>query len=230
MNLKDASDSNVRGCGRFEKESMLEHLKLPVGDEGRWGELCVVPGARGVIVFAHCNGHARESLRSAQVANRFQQCGFGTLVFDLLTARELDDPHRPADIALLTARLEQAIDALPEALHGLPLGLFGSGTGSAAALTFAAQHPLRVAAVVSRGGRPDLASDVLASVASPTLLIVGALDTDVADLNRRALAQITCERRIELVARATHLFLEAGALDTVALRACDWFAAHLSRR
>jgi putative phosphoribosyl transferase len=208
---------------------MLELSRISVGPADRWGELCVIPGGPGLVVFAHCNGNARESQRSLQVARRLQQRELSTLVFDLLSPRELDDAYNPTDVTLLTARLQDALAALPEPVRGLPLGLFGSGSGAAAALAFAAQHPGRVAAIVSRGGRPDLAGDALAAVTTPTMLIVGALDTDVLELNRRACAQLTCERCIELVPRATHLFLEAGALDTVALRAADWFVAHLRR-
>ena len=208
---------------------MLEHSRIGVGDPDRGGDLCLVPNARGLVVFAHCDGNAGESRRSRDLARWLQQRELSTLVFDLLTPREREDPEAPYDIDRLAQRLLAALDALPATPRAEPVGLFGSGTGTAAALVVAAYHRDRVAAVVSRGGRPELANHVLHLVKAPTLLIVGAADASAIEPNRRAYAQLRCERRIELVPRATHLFLEAGTLQTVALRAGDWFVAHLRR-
>jgi pimeloyl-ACP methyl ester carboxylesterase len=149
------------------------------------------------------------------------------LLFDLLTAQEAEDRDQVFNIDLLAQRVMQSLDALPPPLRELPIGLFGASTGAAAALMAAAQRPDEVEAVVSRGGRPDLAGDALRHVRAATLLIVGGADTEVLALNRRAYAQLTCEKRIEVVPRATHLFEEAGALEVVADSAAEWFAAHL---
>ena len=210
---------------------MLAHSRITVGGPDRRGELVTVSsGEQGLVVFAHANGNSQNSRRSQELARRLQQRQISTLVFDLLTPREAEDITQVFDIARLTQRLTQAIDALPTLWLDRPIGLFGSGTGAAAALVMAADHPKRVRAVVSRGGRPDLAGDALDAVRAPTLLIVGAADVEVRELNRWAYQQLQCEKRIEVVPRATHLFLEAGALDMVAERASDWFGTHLDPR
>lgn len=209
---------------------MLVSSKIAVGGAERQGDLCMVSGAQGLVLFTHTNGSSHTSHRSLELARRLQQCELSTLVFDLLSAREADDSAKVYDIDLLTQRVLQALDALPPPLHDLPLGLCGSGTGAAAALvaeTHLAQG--KVLALVSRGGRPDLAGSALGEVRAPTLLIVGAADTEVLELNRQAYAKLRCEKRIEVVPRATHLFLEAGTLDSVAHRAGDWFGTHLRR-
>jgi pimeloyl-ACP methyl ester carboxylesterase len=162
-----------------------------------------------------------------QVAQTLQHRGLSTLLFDLLTPTEADNRANVFDIGLLSQRVLEAIDALPADMRGLPLGLFGASTGAAAALAAAAERPREVQAVVSRGGRPDLAREALPRVRAATLLIVGGADTEVLQLNREAYKLLACEKRIDLVPRATHLFQEAGTLETVAELARDWFLAHL---
>jgi putative phosphoribosyl transferase len=198
-------------------------------------DLVVPAGAAGVVVFAHGSGSSRHSPRNRRVAARLQEAGFGTLLADLLTPGEdaLDQRTRELrfDIGLLARRLEAAtawVRAEPSLQH-LPVGYFGASTGAAAALVAAADQPEGVGAVVSRGGRPDLAGDRLAAIAAPTLLIVGGADTTVLDLNRRAAARMRGEVAIEVVPGATHLFEEPGALDAVADLAARWFTHHLAR-
>jgi pimeloyl-ACP methyl ester carboxylesterase len=154
-----------------------------------------------------------------------------TLLFDLLTPEEAADRRNVFDIPLLATRLEQALDWIgdDQATAALPVGLFGASTGAAAAMTAAARRPEIVSAVVSRGGRPDLAADALGYVIAPTLLIVGGLDEVVIELNRRAFEQLSCPKRLEIVPGAGHLFEEAGALDKVIALATAWFAEHLEK-
>lgn len=197
----------------------LEDATLP-------GSLALPPGARGVIVFAHGSGSTRHSPRNRAVAATLQAAGFGTLLFDLLSEDEdAADPSARFDIPRLATRLQQAIAWLARESDAgsLPVGLFGASTGAAAALVAAAALPERVAAVVSRGGRPDLAMDALPDVRAPTLLIVGGRDTEVLGLNRQALARLRCPKALEVVPGATHLFEETGALDRVAALAAGWF-------
>jgi pimeloyl-ACP methyl ester carboxylesterase len=182
---------------------------------------------RGLVVFAHGSGSSRLSRRNMLVAHSLQARGLGTLLFDLLTLQEAEDRANVFDIDLLARRVLEALDAVHAGDRVLPMGLFGASTGAAAALVAAARRPLDVQAVVSRGGRPDLAGDALARVRAPTLLIVGAADTDVVALNRGAMQQLRCTKRLDLVPRATHLFEEAGALEEVARLAGDWFEEHL---
>jgi pimeloyl-ACP methyl ester carboxylesterase len=196
------------------------------------GTLEVPPGARGIVLFAHGSGSGRFSVRNRHVAARLRERGLGTLLFDLLTAAEervdaVTREHR-FDIPLLAERLLAASAALGR-LPSLPraLGYFGASTGAAAALIAAAAEPRRVRAVVSRGGRPDLAGPSLARVRAPTLLIVGGADEDVLELNRRALAELRCAKRLAIVPHATHLFEEPGALDVVVDHAADWFVRYL---
>jgi predicted phosphoribosyltransferase/dienelactone hydrolase len=189
------------------------------------GTLTLPPGARGVVLFAHGSGSSRHSPRNRAVAEALQQAGLATLLFDLLTPAEEADRSLVFDIPLLGGRLAAASAWLrrdPAGAPGLPVGYFGASTGAGAALWAAADDP-GVAAVVSRGGRPDLAGPRLGEVAAPTLLIVGSRDPMVADLNREAQAAMRAECRLEVVAGATHLFEEPGTLDQVARLARDWF-------
>ncbi|RME70068.1 MAG: hypothetical protein D6776_12190 [Planctomycetota bacterium] len=197
------------------------------------GELAVPPGARGLVVFAHGSGSSRHSPRNRFVARHLQAVGLGTLLFDLLTPAEervdLVTREFRFDIPLLARRLVGAVAWVgdqPE-LQGLALGCFGASTGAAAALIAAAAAPDRVAAVVSRGGRVDLAGEALERVEAPTLMIVGERDTIVLDLNRQAYARMHCEREIAIVPGASHLFEEPGALEQVADLAAAWFLRHL---
>jgi len=197
------------------------------------GDLVVPPAARGIIAFAHGSGSGRLSPRNRQVAAGLHAGGFATLLLDLLSEREarVDDVtrHLRFDVALLGRRLVSAISWLGEegATVALPLGLYGASTGAAAALTAAAQAPGRVAAVVSRGGRPDLAGYALAYVRAPTLLIVGERDTQVIVLNERAQRAMKALSRLTIVPEAGHLFEEPGALEAVVALTRNWFAKHL---
>jgi putative phosphoribosyl transferase len=193
------------------------------------GHAAVPADARGVVLFAHGSGSSRHSSRNRYVATVLQDGGLGTLLFDLLTPAE--EAHRASvfDIDLLASRLAGATDWLrtqPWA-RGLPVGYFGASTGAAAALAAAAKRPGEVAAVVSRGGRPDLAIPVLEGVEAPTLLIVGSRDEVVLELNRRAQRYLRCESHLSVVPNATHLFEEPGTLAQAARLARDWFLAHL---
>jgi len=207
---------------------MLNHSRIIIGAQGLEGDLCTVEPARGVVAFAHGSGSSRTSRRNLQVAQTLQWRGLSTLLFDLLTPDEADDRAKVFDIELLAQRMLEALDSLPAKARSLPLGLFGASTGAAAALVAAGRRPDSVQAVVSRGGRPDLAGDALGLVRAATLLIVGGADTEVLELNRAAYRLLRCEKRLDIVPRATHLFQEAGALETVAELASEWFLAHLS--
>lgn len=198
------------------------------------GTLCLPPGAVGVVLFAHGSGSSRFSPRNRVVARALQQAKLGTLLLDLLTAEEerVDDETRlhRFDIDLLAGRVVVAIDWLTAAqgTRHLPVGLFGASTGAAAALVAASERPGEVRAVVSRGGRPDLAGPALASVHSPTLLIVGSRDEVVLALNRQALDRLTAaETNLVVVPGASHLFEEPGALEAVSRLAARWFQQHL---
>jgi len=186
---------------------------------------------RGIVLFAHGSGSSRLSPRNTFVAGALEESGLATLLFDLLTDDEAANRSNVFDIPLLSERLGHASDwvASHDATKGLPLGLFGASTGAAAALVTAAARP-DVRAVVSRGGRPDLAGDALKKVSAPTLLIVGGHDYQVLDLNRQAYQQLRCERRLEVVPGATHLFEEAGALRKVVALAQSWFRDHLVKK
>jgi pimeloyl-ACP methyl ester carboxylesterase len=193
------------------------------------GFLGVPNTARGLVVFAHGAGSSRFSSRNRFVAERLQAHGLATLLFDLLSESEAADRTNVFDIGLLAERVIEALDWIDtqDDLNALPIGLFGSSTGAAAALVAAAQTPQMVAAVISRGGRPDLAGPALGHVLCPTLLIVGGDDFQVLELNRRALKDLTCEKRLEIVPGATHLFEEQGALEQVAEIAGAWFTTRL---
>jgi putative phosphoribosyl transferase len=195
------------------------------------GEFDAVADPLGAVVFVHGSGSSRSSPRNRYVAGVLQRHRLSTLLFDLLTEAEAEDRRNVFDIALLSRRVAEALDWLQSrpALRVLPVGLFGASTGAAAALCAAAAAPQRVGAVVSRGGRPDLAATHLARVRAPTLLIVGGDDAEVLVLNRQAMQQMTCRQRLEVVPGATHLFEEAGALEIVADLAARWFAEYLSR-
>jgi predicted phosphoribosyltransferase/dienelactone hydrolase len=193
------------------------------------GRLTVPGGASGVVLFAHGSGSSAQSPRNRRVACTLHDAGMGTLLFDLLTPREAADRGNVFDIELLTRRLVGATTWVRER-RSEPLGYFGASTGAAAALRAAADPSSRVDAVVSRGGRVDLAADRLAEVRAPTLMIVGGSDREVLRLNQAAAAMMRCEHEVVVVPGATHLFEEPGALDTVAGLASSWFTEHLGEK
>lgn len=205
-------------------------VRVDVGPVRLEGYLDVPDGARGLVLFAHGSGSGRHSVRNQYVAGQLSEGGVAFLLFDLLTPAEEIREDLRFDIPLLSERVIGALDwaaAEPETAD-LPLGLFGASTGAAAALIAAAARPHLVKAVVSRGGRPDLAGHALAHVQAPTLLIVGGADLPVIGLNEMAQRQMRCDSRLEIVPGATHLFPEPGALPRVAHLARDWFLRHLS--
>ena len=204
-------------------------VEIPFGTQPLGAHLTVPPGARGVIVFAHGTGSDRHSPRNQMVAKVLQSAGFGTLLFDLMTQDEAATPGNSLGVEDATARLLHAtewLQARPEAC-GLPVGYFGSSSGAAAALVAAAQRPQAVGAVVSRGGRPDLAARWLPRVLAPTLLIVGGNDHTVLDLNQQAQKRLGGVSLLEVVNGAGHLFEEAGTLQQAAAVAKAWFLRHL---
>lgn len=205
--------------------TVVDSRAVKVGPLALPGEWVQVPQAVGTVVFAHGSGSSRRSPRNRQVADVLHTRGVGTLLFDLLSEAEAEDRRLVFDIPLLSGRLGQAaawVAGQPEA-RGLPLGYFGASTGGGAALAAAVLGLAPVAAVVSRGGRPDLAGPALDRVQAPTLLIVGGDDEPVLSLNRAALAQMGSGHRLVVVPGATHLFEEPGALEAVARLAADWF-------
>ncbi|MEA2251552.1 MAG: putative phosphoribosyl transferase [Solirubrobacteraceae bacterium] len=210
-------------------------VEVPLGEVTLAGQLSVPPTARGVVVFAHGSGSGRFSPRNRAVAGALVEAGLATLLMDLLTPAEEAEDLRTGrlrfDVRLLGERVIGAIDWLAShaAVGELAVGCFGASTGAAAALIAAAERPERVGAVVSRGGRPDLARDALRRVTAPTLLIVGGKDTEVIALNRFAQSLLAGESRLEIVPGAGHLFGEPGALERVAVLARDWFLEHLAR-
>ena len=197
------------------------------------GDLTLPAGARGVVLFAHGSGSSRHSPRNRYVAGVLRDARLGTLLIDLLTRdeerAEAQTGHLRFDIPLLARRLGAAIEwlAWDEETRGLPVGLFGASTGGGAALVAAAEHPDSVHAVVSRGGRPDLAGEALGRVRAPTLLIVGERDHPVIAMNRDALARLGAEKRLDIVPGASHLFEEKGTLEQVARLAAGWLARYL---
>ena len=198
------------------------HVALP-------GTLALPTDGVGVVVFAHGSGSGRSSPRNIRVARALHEVGLGTLLFDLLTPEEAQDRRNVFDVPLLARRLTAAVESLewqPDAAH-LPVGLFGASTGAAAALWSAADLGAMVGAIVSRGGRPDLASSRLGGVTAPTLLIVGGRDDVVLELNRDALRALRSPARLDVIPGATHLFEEPGALERVAELAGAWFVDHL---
>lgn len=214
-------------------ETMHHDVIIRAGKAELNGRLSVPPKPPGIVVFAHGSGSSRLSPRNQQVASVLQEAGFGTLLFDLLTEREGVTDARSADyrfdIPLLGQRLVTATDWLrqQEAVRRLDIGYFGASTGAAAALTAAAERPEAVAAVVSRGGRPDLVGEALERVTAPTLLIVGDLDAPVIGMNQAARDRLGGVTELVLVQGATHLFEEHGAMEQVTRLAERWFRRHL---
>lgn len=213
---------------------MIEaEIKIPSQGVVVEGNLTIPHNARGLVVFAHGSGSSRFSPRNQYVAKEFLNARIGTLLFDLLTAEEEQQDEMTAEyrfnIPLLAQRLVSATEWL---LHDpnysqLPLAYFGASTGAAAALISAAKLPDNIATVVSRGGRPDLAAEYLPQVKAPTLLLVGGEDTEVIELNKQAMAQMTAEKKLVIIPGATHLFEEPGKLEEVAKVATEWFLNHL---
>lgn len=212
------------------------HVRLPIGAVTLEGDLAVPPGAAGLVLFAHGSGSSRLSPRNLQVARGLQEAGLATLLFDLLTPEEgAEDAftgHLRFDVALLARRLLGVTDLVAAGFAGQTwsLGYFGASTGAAAALIAASHRRDTIRAVVSRGGRPDLAGSALSAVHAPTLFIVGEYDRVVIDLNRDAFERLWCVKRLDIVPRATHLFEEPGALEEVTRLAREWFEHHLLQR
>lgn len=206
----------------------LREVTIPLDGEPHLGDLGLPASPRGLVLFAHGSGSSRLSRRNRFVAEILRHAAMATLLFDLLTEREDMDYERRFDIGLLTQRLLGATAWLQSqpALATLPLGYFGASTGAAAALRAAAALPAQVRAVVSRGGRPDLALEALESVRAPTLLIVGGDDDVVIGLNEQAYRHLRCEKQMEIVPGATHLFEEPGTLEEAARLAAHWFVEH----
>ncbi len=208
----------------------MSDILIPADGVSLEGSLRIPEGAAGIVIFAHGSGSSRLSPRNNYVAERLRERGLATLLFDLLTPEEDRHEAMRFDIGLLTQRLLAAtrwVQGHPPT-SGLAPGYFGASTGAAAALWAAAELGEAIKAVVSRGGRPDLAWEALDRVRSPTLLIVGGLDALVLELNRRAFERLTCEKALEIVPGAGHLFEEPGALDEVARLAGDWFTRYLN--
>ena len=222
MKNKSASGPSPEGASR-------QTLQVCIGSQALAGELTLVPRARGLVVFAHGSGSNRDSPRHRFVADTLHDYRLDTLVFDLLTTAEGEDPEREFDIDLLAQRLGEALrwTRADPRTDAMCTGLFGASTGAAAALQAATQHPGWVTAVVSRGGRPDLAGPWLARRQAPTLLIVGGRDPEVLRVNRDAVRGLRCDWRLEVVPGAAHPFEESGAIETVAHLAGNWFADRL---
>jgi putative phosphoribosyl transferase len=213
----------------------VREVRIPTGDERLYGDLVLPPDFCGVVLFAHGSGSGRHSARNRQVAHSLQQAGVATLLFDLLTVEEeqvdLHTREHRFDIALLTRRMQDATTwaADQPELRRAPVGYFGASTGSAAALIAAARLGDRIAAVVSRGGRPDLAGPAaLEAVKAPTLLIVGGADRGVIELNEEAYRRLRCTKRLDVIPGATHLFEERGTLEQVERAAASWFTQHMA--
>src|SRR5947209_13518729 len=211
--------------------AQAKDVHIRSGDVQLEGDLSIPDGAQGVVLFAHGSGSSRHSPRNQFVARTIREAGVGTLLFDLLTKEEeavdMHTAHLRFDIGLLATRLIDATYWIEGELDYLNVGYFGSSTGGGAALVAAAELGDTVSAVVSRGGRPDLAADALPKVQSPTLLIVGGLDYPVIEMNKAALARLRCEKELKIVPGATHLFEEPGTLEQVANLAANWFSSHL---
>ncbi|MFJ3335899.1 phosphoribosyltransferase family protein [Streptomyces sp. NPDC086766] len=223
--LRRVAARSGAAAGQVDRE-----VEITAGAVRVRGRLTVPAGATGVVVFAHGSGSSRHSPRNRFVASGLNRAGLGTLLFDLLTEAEERDRANVFDIDLLAERLVGATAWLREEpdVEGLAVGYFGASTGAAAALWAAAEPDARPAAVVSRGGRPDLAGPRLSAVTAPTLLIVGSADLTVLELNRRAQALLRCENRLAVVPGATHLFEEPGTLEAVTELARDWFTDHMA--
>lgn len=212
---------------------MIRPVEIPTGNVLLHGDLTIPEGAKGIVLFAHGSGSSRLSPRNRFVARVFNRSNLGTLLFDLLTSEEeavdIYTRHLRFDIDMLAGRLTDAAKWVfdQEETREMRVGLFGASTGAAAALMAAAELGSRISAVVSRGGRPDLAGDTLPEVMAPTLLIIGGLDDVVIDLNEKAYRQLRCEREMKIIPGATHLFEEPGKLEAVADIAAEWFQRHL---
>jgi putative phosphoribosyl transferase len=208
-------------------------VRVPVASVTLEGNLGVPEGARGVVLFAHGSGSGRHSPRNRYVAQELRQAGLATLLVDLLTPEEeevdLRTRHLRFDIGLLAERLAGATDWLKREpnTRNLCVGYFGASTGAGAALVAAAERPEEVGAIVSRGGRPDLAGEALPRARAPTLLIVGEKDVSVIEMNREAMERLRVDKELEVVSGATHLFEEPGALEEVAHLASEWFVWYL---
>jgi dienelactone hydrolase len=216
-----------------ERAAVVREVRIPAKSSTLDGDLVIPADARGLVIFAHGSGSSRKSTRNRYVASILNEAGLATLLMDLLTLDEEAEDLRTAqlrfDIPWLAERVLHATDFVSRdaTTADLPLGYFGASTGAGAALVAAARRPADVRAVVSRGGRPDLAHEFLARVRAPTLLIVGANDRQVIALNQEALRQMRVQVRLEVVPGATHLFEEPGTLEQAAQLARDWFARHL---
>lgn len=213
------------------EQGLAKGTVVSVGPKELEGILRIPEKPAGLVIFAHGAGSSRRSPRNNFVAEALGQRGIATLLFDLLTEEEAEDRRNVFDIPLLSGRMVDAIEwarSRPE-VSALPVGLFGASTGAAAALVAAARTPSRLAAVVSRGGRPDLAAEALPEVRAPVLLIVGGYDDVVIDLNNAAAQKLTAPHRTEIVPGATHLFEEPGTLDQVVNLAADWFETHFKK-
>jgi dienelactone hydrolase len=217
-------------------EALIEHtsVSVPTGEVVLQGDLSMPSAPKGIVLFAHGSGSSRHSPRNRYVAEALNEHSLGTLLVDLLTGEEEQEDEVTAqlrfDIDLLTRRLVAITDwlaSLPQ-VRGHEIGLFGASTGAAAALMTAAERPDVVKAVVSRGGRPDLAGSTASLVRAPTMLIVGGKDTAVIQMNRDAMTLMKCKTELKIVPGATHLFEERGALAQVASLAADWFTTHLA--
>lgn len=208
---------------------MNESLMIKVGDVFLEGELTMPENPSGLIIFSHGSGSSRFSPRNRLVSQFLNKNGFGTFLFDLLTQAEDQDYEQRFDIELLSRRLEEVTRYLIKlpALNNIPLGYFGASTGAASALIAASKLQNKIKAVVSRGGRPDMASGYLEDVEAPSLLIVGELDFDVLNLNKLALEEIAGKKSLKIVEGATHLFEEPGTLEQVAELSLDWFIQNL---
>jgi dienelactone hydrolase len=222
-----------------DKQTTNEHdlnVRIPADSIKLEGELKAPSSATGIVLFAHGSGSSRHSPRNQYVASVIRNAGVGTLLFDLLTLEEeaidIQTRHLRFDIDLLARRLMDAANWIKQepVLRHLRVGYFGSSTGGGAALVAAAMVGEEIGAVVSRGGRPDLAAEALPRVKSPTLLIVGGYDEPVIKLNKHAYAQLRCQKKLEIVPGATHLFEEPGKLEEVARLAAEWFQTYLRPR
>jgi putative phosphoribosyl transferase len=212
-----------------ETSQAQAEIKIRAGGVELEGELIVPARSSGVVIFAHGSGSSRHSRRNQLVARTLRWRGLGTLLFDLLTqeeeSQEQETGHFRFDIQMLASRLLASAEFVQNEIPDKKLGFFGASTGGGAALVAASQMP--VAAVVSRGGRPDLAGEALPLVTTPTLLIVGSADKVVMELNQQAYEQLTCEKQLKVIPNATHLFEEPGALEQVAESAAVWFMDHM---
>jgi dienelactone hydrolase len=217
----------------MHRDQLESSVAIPFRGFRLQGELTIPEPATGVVLFAHGSGSSRHSPRNQFVARTLQQRGLGTLLFDLLTAEEEEEDqytgHLRFDIGLLAERLLGATEWLHQENANLLIGYFGSSTGGGAALVADARSEIPIQAIVSRGGRPDLARSALPEVKAPVLLIVGGEDTDVIEMNRDAMHRMNCRKELRIIEGATHLFEEPGALEQVAEMAAEWFASNFSQ-